>query len=95
MLTIKYFTFELLKEANDRAIEKKYNRQLTDEFINKLDKNTKFPISYSFTHCDGAVRCIFAYDMKANCAIVDVDPKIFLKLPKAQLPRSKKKKKSK
>ena len=47
MKEVEYFTWKSLRRANNRAIRLNLNRQIRRRYINTLDRDNRFPISYS------------------------------------------------
>ena len=47
---IKFFTKKSLRRANNRAIKWNLNRQIEKSYIDSLDDDTKFPITYELFH---------------------------------------------
>lgn len=50
MQKIKYLTKELLDKVNKRAIANNYNRAVTQEFVDALPDDLKFPIVFQMIH---------------------------------------------
>jgi len=84
---MKYFTMDYLILANETAVIRNYNRQLTDR-IYSLPPETKFPIVFSMLHEHAAgrsvsphVRCQIVVDKCGNTAFIDCDINLFNNLP--------------
>ena len=54
---ILYLTHPELVRLNEKAKEKCFNRSIDPEFINKLEKDLKFPILFSMVHNESEMRC--------------------------------------
>lgn len=84
---MKYFTMEDLIFANETAVIRNYNRQLSEK-IYELPPETKFPIIFSMLHEHAAlkkvaphVRCQIVVDKLGNTAFIDCDIELFNRLP--------------
>jgi hypothetical protein len=81
--TIKYFTWESLNRANNRAIRMNLNRQIQKSYINKMDKALRFPVQLSLFHrgykdAPDVIRYILITDTDGQTVHIDI-PERFVK----------------
>lgn len=86
MPNIKVFNKATLKEANDVAEKRDYNRQIKSEFIDSLPDNKLFPVVFTMLHehaqgkrVNAHVRCWVSFGKER--VFIDCDMDIFNKLP--------------
>jgi hypothetical protein len=104
-MKFKYFTKELLRKVNNRAIANNYNRAVEPEFIEQLPDDLHFPVTLTLLHEHAAgkpvaphMRCRIMTGQSItgpfNYVFVDVEMGMYEMLPDAEVPmtRSKKKK---
>jgi hypothetical protein len=73
---IRYFTWQRLKEANDRARELGFKRQLSDHRIDHLKRKKIYPIASTIAH-DTFVSCEVSLDGTGRRAWLDVEPSVY------------------
>ena len=76
----KYFTKEELIKLNKKSIKEKRNRNLVESYVNKLPKNTVFPITIAFVHNEQEMRTIIILDDKGSHGQLDISFKDYKNL---------------
>jgi len=82
----KFFPYPLLLKAAKIARDRNYNRQGTDEFINKTvpkadpDQDFNYPIMFSMQHEHAQGEPVDTH-MRCEILVLDVDMDLFIKLP--------------
>lgn len=84
MKSNKYFTKEILQEANAAAIREKRNRALNESFIDQLEGETLFPIVDIFYHTKDEIRVTIIFDGKGTVGFLDMSFLRYETLPIAQ-----------
>ncbi|MGG3963765.1 HNH endonuclease [Heyndrickxia faecalis] len=80
----RYFTKKILIETNNAAIREKRNRQLKEDFLEKLPDNKVYPILHSFDeHNRGEIRVQIIFDEKGTKGFLDLTKNRYNLLPKA------------
>jgi len=72
MKSNKYFTKEILQEANAAAIREKRNRALNESFIDQLEEGTLFPIVDLFYHTKDEIRVTIIFDKEGTIDFLDM-----------------------
>tara|TARA_Y100000361_G_C10926208_1_gene221496 strand:+ start:301 stop:570 length:270 start_codon:yes stop_codon:yes gene_type:complete len=79
-----YFDYNLLKNANDKAVKLGFNRAIEDEFFEDIDPKTLFPVVFAMDHNDGAeMRVRFIYNEAGDSLFIDMLHEDYLALPNA------------
>ena len=79
-----YFDYNLLKNANDKAVKLGFNRAIEDEFFEDIDPKTLFPVVFAVDHNDGTeMRVRFIYNEAGDGLFIDMLHEDFLALPNA------------
>lgn len=80
----KYFTKKLLIEANNAAIREDRNRQLNEEYLERLTDENVYPIMLSFDeHNRGEIRVQIMFDEKGTMGFLDLTKNRYNLLPTA------------
>lgn len=83
---IRYFTKELLIQANSRAKVIR-GRCLRPEKLEELEDELRYPVFHSMLQGDGAtVRVTVLLDGQGRAAMLDVETKFFNQLPSIEAP---------
>ncbi|MGW8956938.1 HNH endonuclease [Paenibacillus sp. NPDC055715] len=77
----KYFTKELLKEANNAAIREKRNQAIKEEVIEGLDDEMLFPICDYFYHAKNELRVMVVLDYHGRWGLLDMSMLRYDSLP--------------
>ena len=84
--TVTYIDVPLLKKLNRKAIAKRYNRSLTNSFLNELDESLKLPVVWSLEHNhEMRLKLACANPFRPEVMIevwIDVSFKDYMALPK-------------
>jgi putative restriction endonuclease len=84
MKSNKYFTKEILKEANTAAIREKRNRAFNESFIDRLEEGVLFPIIDIFYHTKDEIRVTIIFDKEGTIGFLDMSFLRYETLPIAQ-----------
>ena len=76
----KYFTKEELIKLNKKSIKENRNRNLVESFVEKLPKNTMYPIAIAFVHNNREMRTVVILDDKGNQGQLDISFKDYKSL---------------
>jgi putative restriction endonuclease len=80
----KYFTKDLLIEANNAAIREDRNRQLNEHYLENLPDDKVFPIILAMDeHNRGEIRVQIMFDEKGALGFLDLTKKRYNHLPQA------------
>lgn len=83
--TVKFFTYDLLRSLNEKAVKERRNRSLYFEKL-PIDPNNVYPVIMNFLHNDVEVRTGFIMNHDKEMAWIDLTLKEFNALP--EVPRS-------
>lgn len=83
MEKIRYFTKSLLIEYNNAAIRENRNRQLKEDYLEKLPDGINFPIIYHFFHTKHEIRVDILFDLNGGKGFLDMSVDRFQILPVA------------
>lgn len=89
--TVKFFTYDLLRTLNEKAVKERRNRSLYFEKL-PIDPNNVYPVVMNFLHNDVEVRTGFIMNYDKEMAWIDLTLKEFNALPevpKSELPELK------
>ncbi|MEG6588829.1 HNH endonuclease [Paenibacillus barengoltzii] len=81
MKSNKYFTKELLVEANNAAIREKRNQTIKEEIIETLDDDMLFPICHFFYHAKNEIRVMVVLDYQGTWGLLDMSMLRYESLP--------------
>tara|TARA_R100001015_G_C4598498_1_gene153582 strand:+ start:302 stop:595 length:294 start_codon:yes stop_codon:yes gene_type:complete len=85
---IKYFDYETLRAANEKAKDLNYNRTLEHSFFKEIDKDALFPITWSMPHNDENIRVRFVHNefgAESSAAFLDITLDDFHALPATEV----------
>ena len=82
---VSYLTKELVTSLNNKAVKRKANRSLQDNFVENLSETNKFPIIQTLLHNDVEMRCNIVFNVVGKDAVtgwLDIPLKEYHSLPK-------------
>lgn len=83
MKTIKYFTKRLLIEYNNAAIREKRNRAIKEEFLEKLQEKSIYPVIFKIYHEKNEIRAQISF-FEYGTAFLDMTEERYNMLPVAR-----------